>query len=261
MTSTRKRILVTGGAKRVGRRLVEHLSAAGHAVVIHANSNAAEAAALRDQLRRANPDVWTISADLSDHTAACALVDQASQLAGGPLSGLINSASVFDYDTPEAMKIDVFDLAMKVNLRAPALLSERFAAQADPARDNSIINLLDQKLWNMNPDFFSYTLSKAGLLAATDMMARAFAPAVRVNAIAPGLLLPSFDQTLAEFEAVACRNPMGRPIDLANLMTAASFLLDNTALTAQVIHLDNGQRLTTSERDVMFDTRPADAKP
>ncbi len=256
MTATRKRILVTGGAKRVGRRLVEHLSAAGHAVVIHANSNAAEADALRDQLRRANPDVWTISADLSDHTAVCALVDQASQIAGGPLSGLINSASIFDYDTPEAMKVSAFDLAMAVNLRAPALLSERFAAQADPARDNCIINLLDQKLWNMNPDFFSYTLSKAGLLAATDMMARAFAPAVRVNAVAPGLLLPSFDQTQAEFEEVASRNPMGRPIDLANLMSAASFLLDNTALTAQVIHLDNGQRLEASARDVMFETRP-----
>ena len=261
MTSTRKRILVTGGARRVGRRFVEHLSAAGHAVVIHANSNAAEADALCKQLRAGNPDVWAIAADLSDHTAACALVDQAAQLAGGPLSGLINSASVFDYDTPGAMKPDVFELAMKVNLRAPALLSERFHAQADPARDNCIVNLLDQKLWNMNPDFYSYTLSKAGLLAATDMMARSFAPRVRVNAIAPGLLLPSFDQTQEEFEAVASRNPMGRPIDLANLMSAASFLLDNSALTAQVIHLDNGQRLSTSERDVMFDTRPEGAKP
>ena len=258
MTSSRKRILVTGGAKRVGRRLVEHLSAAGHAVIIHANSNAPEAEQLCETLRATNPDTWSISADLADHAAACALIDQAAQLAGGPLSGLINSASVFDYDAPGAIKPDVFELAMAVNLRAPALLSERFFAQADPARDTCVINLLDQKLWNMNPDFFSYTLSKAGLLAATDMMARAFAPTVRVNAIAPGLLLPSFDQTQAEFETVASRNPMGRPIDLANLMSAASFLLDNTALTAQVIHLDNGQRLAASPRDVMFDTRTSD---
>lgn len=261
MTSAKKRILITGGAKRVGRRLVEHLSAAGHAIVIHANSNIAEADQLCAKLRATNPDTWAIAANLADAAAARALIDQAAHLAGGPLSGLINSASIFDYDTPEAIKTDVFDLAMAVNLRAPALLSERFAAQADPARDNCIVNLLDQKLWNMNPDFFSYTLSKSGLLAATDMMARAFAPHVRVNAIAPGLLLPSFDQTQAEFEEVASRNPMGKPIDLANLMSAAGFLLDNTALTAQVIHLDNGQRLDASARDVMFDTRPAGDTP
>jgi NAD(P)-dependent dehydrogenase (short-subunit alcohol dehydrogenase family) len=261
MTKALKRILVTGGAKRVGRMLVERLSAAGHAVVIHANTNAAEAEALCAKLRAANPETWSIAADLSNPTAASALVDRAAQLAGGPLSGLINSASVFDYDDPQAMKRDVFDLAMAVNLRAPALLSERFFAQADPARDNCIINMLDQKLWNMNPDFFSYTLSKAGLLAATDMMARSFAPRVRVNAIAPGLLLPSFDQTREEFEAVASRNPMGRPIDLDNLCNAADFLLGNTALTAQVIHLDNGQRLEASVRDVMFDTRPQGTKP
>lgn len=255
MTTTRKRILVTGGAKRVGRLLVQRLSAAGHAVVIHANANAAEAEALRDELRATNPDVWSISADLSDHTAACALVDQASQLAGGPLSGLINSASVFDYDAPEAMKIGVFDLAMSVNLRAPALLSERFHAQADPARDNCIVNMLDQKLWNMNPDFFSYTLSKAGLLAATDMMARAFAPRVRVNAIAPGLLLPSFDQTREEFEQVASRNPLRRPIELDDIAAAADYLLATRSLTAQVLHVDNGQRLMAGDRDVMFAAR------
>ncbi len=133
MNSARKTILVTGGAKRVGRRLVEHLSAAGHAVIIHANSNAADAEQLCETLRAKNPDTWTISANLADHSAACALVDQAAQLAGGPLSGLINSASIFDYDTPGAIKPDVLERAMAVNLRAPALLSERFFAQADPA--------------------------------------------------------------------------------------------------------------------------------
>ncbi len=255
MTTGLKRILVTGGAKRVGRRLVERLSAAGHGVVIHANTNAAEAEHLREQLRGANPNVWSISADLADHAAACALVDQAGQLAGGPLSGLVNSASVFDYDTPGAMDITAFDKAMAVNLRAPALLSERFAAQADPARDNCIVNMLDQKLWNMNPDFYSYTMSKAGLLAATDMMARAFAPAVRVNAIAPGLLLPSYDQTQDEYHETASRNPMQRPVALDDVASALEFLMSNAALTAQVIHVDNGQRLVASARDVMFGTR------
>src|SRR5690349_11318720 len=255
MTSGPRRILVTGGARRVGRRFVERLSAAGHSVVIHANTNAAEAEELCRKLRADNPNTWTLKADLSDHMAACALVDQAAQLAGGQLSGLVNSASVFEHDVPGAMDHAVFDRAMAVNLRAPALLSERFAAQASPSRDNCIVNVLDQKLWNMNPDFYSYTLSKAGLLAATDMMARAFAPAVRVNAIAPGLLLPSYGQTQAEFEAAASRNPMGKPIDLENLMTAAEFLLANTALTGETIHVDNGARLVSKPRDVMFEMR------
>ena len=172
MTTTR-RILVTGGARRVGRRLCERLSA-GHAVIIHANRNAAEADELCEQLRASNPNTWAISADLADAAAASALIGQAAQLAGGPLSALVNSASTFDYDVPGAMKPDMFDQAMAVNLRAPALLSDSLFAQADPARDNVIVNILDQKLWNMNPDFYSYTMSKAGLLAATDMMARAF---------------------------------------------------------------------------------------
>ena len=257
--TTPRRILVTGGAKRVGRRLCERLSAAGHAVVIHANRNAAEAQQLCDELRARNPNTWTLAADLADVHAASALVSRAAQLAGGPLDTLVNSASVFDYDAPGAMKADVFDLAMAVNLRAPGLLSDNFIAQADAGRDNAIINILDQKLWNMNPDFYSYTMSKAGLLAATDMLARAFAPKVRVNAIAPGLLLPSFDQTQAEFETAASRNPMGRPIDVDDVGAALDFLMATRSLTGQVIHVDNGQRLQASARDVMFDTRPGGA--
>jgi NAD(P)-dependent dehydrogenase (short-subunit alcohol dehydrogenase family) len=260
MGQARKRILVTGGARRVGRRLVERLSAAGHAVVIHANANSAEAQALCDTLRASNPHTWTIAADLADHAAACALVGQASQLMGAPLSALINNASIFEHDTPIGMDVGAFDRAMAINLRAPALLSEAFATQAEATLDNCIINLLDQKLWNMNPDFYSYTMSKAGLLAATDMMARAFAPAVRVNAIAPGLLLPSHDQTEEEFAGVAAANPLRRPIGLEEVVSAAEYLLSATSLTGQVIHVDNGARLVRSSRDVIFEVRDPGAK-
>lgn len=255
MTSLRKTILVTGGAKRVGRRLVERLAAAGHGVVIHANAGAAEAETLATSLRATGATAWAIAADLSNLAATEALIPQAAKLAGAPLSGLVNSASIFDFDEPAAIDAAAFDRAMAINLRAPALLSQHFAAQADAVRDNCIVNILDQKLWNMNPDFFSYTLSKAGLLAATEMMARAFAPKVRVNAIAPGLLLPSHDQTQAEFEATASRNPMGRPIDLDDVTGAAEFLMSNASLTGQVIHADNGQRMAASARDVIFEAR------
>jgi NAD(P)-dependent dehydrogenase (short-subunit alcohol dehydrogenase family) len=144
---------------------------------------------------------------------------------------------------------------MKVNLLAPTLLASLFAAQAKDVADACIVNVLDQKLWNLNPDFFSYTLSKAGLLAATEMMARAYAPQVRVNAVAPGLLLPSSDQTDAEFRAVASVNALRRPINPADVAAAIAFLMDNTGVTGEVIRIDNGQRLVPTERDIMFEGR------
>jgi NAD(P)-dependent dehydrogenase (short-subunit alcohol dehydrogenase family) len=253
MTSRRKIILVTGGAKRVGRHIAKHLAATGHGVVIHANAGAGEADALAKDLRTGGAKAWAVAADLSDLVATDALIARAAQLAGAPLSGLVNSASIFDLDTPNAIDSAAFDRAMAVNLRAPSLLSQHFAAQADASADACIVNILDQKLWNMNPDFFSYTLSKAGLLSATDMMARSFAPRVRVNAIAPGLLLPSHDQTQAEFEAVASLNPMARPIALDDVASAIDFLMTNTSLTGQVIHTDNGQRMFATARDVIFE--------
>lgn len=255
MTSRRKTILVTGGAKRVGRHVVERLAAAGHHIVIHANSGASEAEALAASLRTSGAKAWAIAADLSDASATEALIPEAAKLVGAPLSGLVNSASIFDFDTPGAIDVAAFDRAMAINLRAPALLSQHFAAQVEMGADTCIVNVLDQKLWNMNPDFFSYTLSKAGLLSATDMMARAFAPKVRVNAVAPGLLLPSHDQTPEEFAATASRNPMGRPIALDDVVSAIDFLMGNASLTGQVIHADNGQRFEASARDVIFTAR------
>ena len=125
MTSLRKTILVTGGAKRVGRRLVERLATAGHALVIHANAGADEAEALAKDLRANGAKAWAIAADLSDLAATHALIPQAGKLAGSPLSGLVNSASIFDFDEPTAIDTAAFDRAMATNLRAPALLSPR----------------------------------------------------------------------------------------------------------------------------------------
>ncbi|HVY90046.1 MAG TPA: SDR family NAD(P)-dependent oxidoreductase [Hyphomonadaceae bacterium] len=246
-----KRILVTGGGKRVGRFLASRLAEAGHAVIVHANASAAPAESLVEDLRKAGHKAWPAVFDLARADVA-SLIDQSAKLAGGSIEGLVNSASIFDHDTPQKMDAAFFDKAMAVNLRAPALLSQRFYEQAASDTDNCIVNILDQKLWNMNPDFYSYTLTKAGLASATDMMARAFAPKVRVNAIAPGLLLPSHDQTEAEFDEVASHNALQRPIDLEDLASALDFLMGNRALTAQVIHLDNGQRLYSSARDVIF---------
>lgn len=249
-----KRILVTGGARRVGRRFVERLAAQGHAVAIHANTSVAEAEKLAEQLRPANPNIVVVAGDLSRETCAD-LIDHAANAFGAPPDVLVNSASVFDYDTPQRVDDRVFNQAMAVNLRAPVLLSERFAMLANPEADNCIVNLLDMKLWNLNPDFYSYTLSKAALLAATEIGARAYAPKVRVNAIAPGLLLPSYDQTQEEYVRVAQVNLMQRPVDLDDVAASLEFLIATRSLTGQVIHVDNGRRLVASPRDVMFLTR------
>lgn len=245
------RVLITGGGKRVGRLFAERLSAAGHAVVIHANTSIEDAEEVAETLRRRNAKVWTLQADLALPSAGD-VVDTAAKLAGAPLTALVNSASVFDYDNPKQVDELVFEHAMAVNLRAPVLLAERFATQADAGQDNCIVNILDQKLWNLDPDFFSYTLSKAALLSATEMMARAYAPSIRVNAIAPGLLLPSFDQTKDEFARTAQVNLLQRPIDLDDLADSLEFLLLNRSLTGQTLHVDNGRRMMASPRDVMF---------
>jgi NAD(P)-dependent dehydrogenase (short-subunit alcohol dehydrogenase family) len=214
-----------------------------------------DAEQLVTELRRSNPNVWAIAADL--RRPACAdLIEHASNAFGGPPSVLVNSASVFDYDTPQAVDPNVLDHAMAVNLRAPVLLTERFAMLADPEADNCVVNLLDMKLWNLNPDFYSYTLSKAALLAATEIGARAYAPKVRVNAIAPALLLPSYDQTQEEYVRVAQVNLMQRPVDMEDVVSSLEFLIANQSLTGQVIHVDNGRRLIAAPRDVMFLTRP-----
>jgi NAD(P)-dependent dehydrogenase (short-subunit alcohol dehydrogenase family) len=255
MTFAPKKVLVTGAARRLGRVIAETLSAAGHGVVIHARSSTEEAQSLVDQLRAVNPATWVVRGDLGETEQLQGMLQEAASLVGGPLSGLVNSASVFDFDSAQHPDQAIFLHAMKVNLLAPTILSSLFASQAEDAGDACIVNVLDQKLWNLNPDFFSYTLSKAGLLAATEMMARAYAPRVRVNAVAPGLLMPSFDQTEAEFMTVASVNAMRRPINPRDVSAAVAFLMDNAGVTGEVIRIDNGQRLLPTERDVMFETR------
>ena len=135
-----------------------------------------------------------MQADLENSSEVAGLIETASGKAGGALSGLINNASVFDYDTPEKMDAKIMETAHRVNYLAPVSLCAAFYQQAEAGANNVIINLLDQKLWNLNPDFFSYTVSKAALAAAAQMMAMQYQSRARVNAVAPGLLFPSFDQ-------------------------------------------------------------------
>ena len=231
-------VLVTGGAKRVGRAFIEALAADGHPCAVHYNTSSDEADALVDAIRSAGGTACAVGADLGDADAAEGLIDWAAAELG-PITLLVNSASIFEDDRPDTITADSFNRHMSANLLAPALLSKAFAAQA-PA-GSLIVNLLDYKLFNVNADYFSYTLSKAGLKAMTEMLARDLAPKVRVCGIAPGLTLPSPYHSADEFERLHHDNPLGVGPTTDDLVRALRFFRDSAPVSGQIVCVDGGQ--------------------
>jgi NAD(P)-dependent dehydrogenase (short-subunit alcohol dehydrogenase family) len=244
-----RRVLVTGGGKRLGAAIARALAAAQWRVVIHYGQSQREAEALATEL-----DGVAVQGDLGDPAAAPDLFARAAAAAGGPIEGLVNSASTFAFDRPEAVDPALALRLHAINCVTPAMLTAVLAAQDDVA-DGAVVNLLDQKLANPNPDFFSYSLSKYALAGATEMMAQAFAPRVRVNAVAPGLTLPSGDQSEADFAAVAAANLLQRPVGADNVAAAVAYLLAARSVTGQILYVDAGQRFVRRDGDVMFEGR------
>ncbi len=249
--------LVTGGAKRVGAAIALALADDGWDVAVHYGRSAADAertvAAIVAKGRRA----VALPADLADEAAIAALVGQATRALGTP-SCLVNSASIFAAD--DAATLDYASLArhMAINVAAPIVLA-RTLATALPARGRGVVvNLLDQKLFNLNPDFLSYTLSKAALATATTLLAQALAPKLRVVGLAPGITLPSGDQTKADFARAHRQTPLGRSSTPDDIAAAVRYLATADAVTGTVLVVDGGQHLIPTERDVMFVTRRAD---
>jgi len=242
------RILVTGGAKRLGAAIVRRLAADGHRLVIHYGRSSEEAQALADEVGAAG----SVAGDLAALDAIDDLFARAVEVAGGPIEGLVNSASLFEFDRPEAIDRDLAARLYAVNCTAPVMLASALARQGV---EGAVVNLLDQKLANPNPDFFSYTLAKTALEGATTLMAQAFAPRVRVNAVAPGLTLRSGDQSAAEFDRVARANLLERPVGAEAVADAAAWLIGARSVTGQTVFVDCGQRFVKSAGDVMFDGR------
>ncbi|MEG8039805.1 SDR family oxidoreductase [Sphingomonas sp. LR60] len=238
------RVLVTGGAKRLGAAIARAVAAAGHEPVIHYGTSQREAEALAAELGGV-----AVQGDLADLADVRALFARASER--GAIDGLVNSASLFAFDAPAAPDAALAARLHAVNVVAPSLLA---AALAEQGREGAVVNLLDQKLANPNPDFYSYTLTKAALAQATVLMAQAYAPRIRVNAVSPGLTLPSGDQTAAEFDAVARANLLQRPVGAEAVAEAVVWLLEARSVTGQTIFVDCGQRFVKSARDVMFGT-------
>ncbi len=239
-------VLVTGGAKRLGAAISRACAAAGWRVVVHYGASHDEAEALAAEIGGV-----AVGGDLAD---VGDLFARAVDAAGGAIAGLVNSASLFEEDRPEAIDAALAARLYAVNCTAPALLASALAAQPG-LEGGAVVNLLDQKLANPNPDFFSYSLTKYALAGATEMMAMAFAPRIRVNGVAPGLTLPSGGQSEAEFGRVARENLLRRPVGADQVAAAVVWLLDARSVTGQTIHVDSGQRFVRREGDVMFEGR------
>jgi len=235
--------LITGGAKRIGRALVTAAADAGFDVAIHVRSvdDEAEAAAAEVRARRRKSTILTC--DLRKESETVALVGQA-EAELGPVTLLVNCASVFEEDAFADMNRASWDAHMETNLRAPLVLAQVFARRLPPGRDGLIVNLLDQRVLRPGPDFFSYSLSKVALWDATQMLAQALAPRIRVNGIGPGPTLPSIHQDRAAFEAEAAATLLGKAVTPGEIAQALRYLIDAPSVTGQMIAVDSGQHLS-----------------
>ncbi len=237
--------IVTGGARRIGAALAAALADDGWTVLVHCHRSTDEAQALADRL----PGARVVVADLSSGDPAAPLRDALRDMP--PLGLLVNNASRFQDDSFDDFTVEGWDAHFDANLRAPALLSRMFAELA--VEGGAIVNLLDAKLAALNPDFFSYTLSKIGLQGLTELTARLLAPrGIRVCAIAPAVTLPSGPQSDANFAAVHALNPLGRGIEVGDIVAALRFILASPRLTGETILLDAGQRFLGLGRDVQY---------
>ena len=183
-----------------------------------------------------------LAADLSDEADTSALLDRAAE-ALGPIGCLVNNASLFEYDDASSATRKSWDAHMSVNLRAPFILSQNFALGLPTGAAGAIVNILDQRVWNLTPYFMSYTVSKVGLWALTQTLALALAPAIRVSAIGPGPVLPSARQSEVQFRAQCENTPLGHGASPHELSDAVSFILAAPAMTGQMMALDGGQHL------------------
>jgi NAD(P)-dependent dehydrogenase (short-subunit alcohol dehydrogenase family) len=234
-----KAALVTGGAKRIGRAIVEALVADGWAVAVHYNNSAAEAEALVAELPG---KAVALGADLMDESAVEELLPRA-EAALGPIGCLVNNASPFEMDTVRTATRTSWDRHIEPGLRAPFVLMQRFAERLPLGANGVVVNLLDERVWNLTPYFVSYTVAKAGLWTLTQTMALALAPRIRVNGIGPGPTLPSPRQTKEQFERQCRMMPLQRGTSPEEIAACVRFLLASPALTGQMIALDGGQHL------------------
>jgi NAD(P)-dependent dehydrogenase (short-subunit alcohol dehydrogenase family) len=248
--SERPTALVTGGAKRIGAAIVRDLAAHGFAVAIHANRSAGEANALVAEIEAGGGRAAVVQGDLADADAVARIVPEAVA-AIGPLTLLVNNASVFMKDRYGGLDAGVWQSQFDINLRAPVFLAEAFAAQLPSGTDGNIVNMIDQRVLKLTPEMPSYTLTKAALWTATQTLAQALAPRIRVNGIGPGPTFPNpyaVDRSMTkEVAGIALK----RPVDPADFGRAIRFLVETPSITGQLLLVDSGQHIGWETPDIV----------
>ncbi len=243
-----KTALVTGAAKRIGRAIATTLARAGYDIAVHYGTSRDDAQAVAAELQGLGVRAVPVQADLGDVDHGARLIADARS-ALGPLSVLVNNASVFADDRVATVTPDSWRTHIDTNLLAPILLAQAFAAQGDLPEDASIINLIDQRVLKPSPVFFSYGLSKAGLWHATRILAQDLAPRIRVNAVGPGPTLKSIHQTQADFDREARATLLQKPTSPEEVAATVLYLLNAPSVTGQMICVDSGQHLEWRNAD------------
>jgi NAD(P)-dependent dehydrogenase (short-subunit alcohol dehydrogenase family) len=248
--------LVTGAARRIGREIALALARDGWDIAVHYATSRDEALDTVREVEALGGRAIAVNRDLAVEAGVRSLLAECAHELG-EISCVVNNASLFEHDSAPTFSAEALVRCMRTNVAAPVLLAESLHATLSPGERGVVINLLDQKLWNPNPDFLSYTLSKAALREATVLLAQALAPRVRVVGIAPGITLPSGDQSEAGFAVAHTATPLGRSSQPEDIASAVVFVARADAITGTTLLVDGGQHLVPSDRDVMFLTEPA----
>jgi NAD(P)-dependent dehydrogenase (short-subunit alcohol dehydrogenase family) len=247
---TRQTALITGAARRIGRRIALDMAAEGWAVIVHYKDSSTDAASLIAEINGTGGRAAGVQGDLSKADVPERVIDQAGKPFGA-LTCLVNNASRFEPDEVGNISSESFADHLDTNLRAPVLLSQAFAAGLPQGEAGNIINIIDQRVWKLNPRFFSYTVSKAALWTVTRTLAQALAPSIRVNAIGPGPALPNIRMDEKEFAKQSRLTLLGRGTSPEEISRALRYILSSPAMTGQMIVLDGGQHLVWQTADVM----------
>ena len=243
---------ITGAGKRIGRAIALKLAAQGYRIAVHFHESQGAAQDVCDHINASGGQSAALSCDLANTAALADCLDDAMRSLG-PVTCLVNNASTFAPDRFETMSGADWDQHFAVNVKAPVFLAQAFAAMLPPQRQGSIINIIDQRVWKLTPQYYSYTLSKAALWTATQTMAQALAPRIRVNAIGPGPTLASIHQGESDFAAQCDVTPLKRATAPEEIADAVAFLARASAITGQMIALDSGQHLAWQTPDTAFD--------